>query len=294
MKLERFAMDALGDKRQFLAPLFVTPDIGVAVLDSRFRFQVVNHVLAATNGFPVKAHIGKTVRQILGPVAGELEPRLRRAFGTGRTDIFETVVKMPTSSRIGHWIQTYIPLRDPMGKTAQVCAIVLDVTEKKRLEELLFGLTGKLLYLHANLSRSLDDLSGNTLHRIGGVSQMAHSLELVHRCTAELIEVLKTLKPSASPRSKQLFSNSQPLTSSRIRMMPVASDDNPFIGGLSAREREVMRLLAENQSNKQIGVGLGISVRTVEAHRRRIMEKLDLHSVGELIHLAIRNGIVEA
>src|ERR1700722_20311688 len=294
MKPERFAIDALGDKRQFLAPLFVTPDIGVAVLDNRFRFQVVNHVLAATNGFPVKAHIGKTVRQILGPVAGEVEPRLRRAFGTGRTDIFETIVKMPTRSRIGHWIQTYIPIRDPKGKTAQVCAIVLDVTEKKRLEELLFSLTGKLFYLHANLSRGLDNLSGNSLRRIGGVSQMAHSLELVHRCTAELIEVLKTLKPSASPRYKQLFTDSQPLTSSRIRMMPVALDDTPGIGGLSAREREVMRLLAENQSNKQIGVGLGISVRTVEAHRRRIMEKLDLHTVGELIHLAIRSGIVEA
>ena len=76
--------------------------------------------------------------------------------------------------------------------------------------------------------------------------------------------------------------------------MPVTSNDNLSIGHLSTREREVMRLLAENQSNKQIGVTLGISVRTVETHRRRIMEKLDLHSVGELIHLAIRKGIVEA
>jgi DNA-binding CsgD family transcriptional regulator len=294
MKPERFAINALGDKRRFLAPLFVTPDIGMAVLDNRFRFQVVNHVLAATNGIPVKAHIGKTVRHVLGPIAEEVEPRLRRAFATGRSEIFETIVKMPTRSQIGHWIQTYIPLRDPTGNTAQVCAIVLEVTEKKRLEELLFGLTGKLLYLHANLSRSLDDLSGSTLHRIGGVSQMTHSLELVHRSTAELIEVLKTLKPSASPRSRQLSTDSQPLTASRIRMMPVTSKDNLFIGHLSAREHEVMRLLAENQSNKQIGVSLGISVRTVEAHRRRIMEKLDLHSVGELIHLAIRNGIVEA
>jgi DNA-binding CsgD family transcriptional regulator len=294
MKPERFASDALGDKSKFLAPLLVTPDIGVAVLDNLFRFQAVNHVLAATNGVPVKAHIGRTVRQVLGPVAGELEPKLRRAFGTGQTDIFETIVRMPTRSRIGHWIQTYIPLRDPKGKTAQVCAIVLEVTEKKRLAELLFGLTGKLLYLHANLSKSLDDLSGSNHHRTGEVSQMADSLELVHRCTADLIEVLKTLKPSASRRSEQLFTDSQPLASSRTRVLPVGVNDDPSIGFLSAREREVMRLLAENQSNKQIGVGLGISVRTVEAHRRRIMEKLDLHTVGELIHLAIRSGIVEA
>jgi DNA-binding CsgD family transcriptional regulator len=293
MKPEQFAINAFGDKLRFLAPLLVTPDIGMAVLDNRFRYQVVNHVLAATNGIPVKAHIGKTVRHVLGPVAEEVEPRLRRVFATGRTEIFETVVKMPTRSQIGHWIQTYIPLRDPTGNTAQVCAIVLEVTEKKRLEELLFGLAGKLLYLHANLSRSLDDLSGGTLSRIDGGSQMAHSLELVHRCSTELIEVLKTLKPSGSPRSRQFSTDCQPLTSPRIRM-PVTSNDNLFIGHLSAREHEVMRLLAENQSNKQIGVTLSISVRTVETHRRRIMEKLDLHSVGELIHFAIRNGIVEA
>src|SRR5579871_6656106 len=294
MKSERFAINALGDKKRFLAPLLVTPDIGVAVLDNRFRYQVVNHVLAATNGIPVKAHIGKTVRHVLGPVAGEVEPMLRRAFASGRSEIFETIVKMPTRSQIGHWIQTYIPLRDPMGNTAQVCAIVLEVTKKERLEELLFGLTGKLLYLHANLSRSLDDLPGDAFHGSRGVSQIAHSLELVNQCTAELMEVLKTLKPAASPRSRQFSTDSQRLASSRIRMMPVTSDDSPSIGHLSAREHEVMRLLAENQSNKQIGVTLGISVRTVETHRRRIMEKLDLHSVGELIHLAIRNGVVEA
>ena len=294
MKPERFAIKALGDKRRFLAPLLLTPDIGVAILDNGLRFQVINHVLAATNGIPVKAHIGKTVRHVLGPVAEEVEPRLRRTFATGRSEIFEISVKMPTRSQIGNWIQTYIPLRDQMGNTTQVCAIVLEVTEKKRLEELLFGLTGKLLYLHANLSRSLDDLPGGTFHGSRGVSQIAHSLELVQRCTSELIEVLKTLKPSASPRSGQLSSDPQPLTSSRLQIMPVTSNDNLFIGHLSAREHEVMRLLAENRSNKQIGVTLGISVRTVETHRRRIMEKLDLHSVGELIHLAIRNGVVEA
>ena len=133
MKPERFAINALGDKRRFLAPLLVTPDIGMAVLDNKFRFQVVNHALAATNGIPVKAHIGKTVHHVLGPVAKEVEPRLRRAFATGRSEIFETVVKMPTRSHVGHWIQTYIPLRDSTGNAAQVCAIVLEVTAKKKI-----------------------------------------------------------------------------------------------------------------------------------------------------------------
>jgi two-component system, NarL family, response regulator NreC len=56
----------------------------------------------------------------------------------------------------------------------------------------------------------------------------------------------------------------------------------------------VLQLLASNRNNKQVAAGLNLSVRTVEAYRRRIMEKLELRSIGELIHVAIRHGVVEA
>jgi len=63
---------------------------------------------------------------------------------------------------------------------------------------------------------------------------------------------------------------------------------------LRVREREILQLLAENKSNKEIAVSLRISVRTVETHRRSIMQKLNATSIVELVHYAIRNGIVEA
>jgi DNA-binding NarL/FixJ family response regulator len=59
---------------------------------------------------------------------------------------------------------------------------------------------------------------------------------------------------------------------------------------LSNREREVLQLLAEGKSTKQIALHLHISVKTVETHRRQIMEKLDIHSVAELTKYAIRQG----
>jgi two-component system response regulator NreC len=62
---------------------------------------------------------------------------------------------------------------------------------------------------------------------------------------------------------------------------------------LSPREREVLQLLAESRTNKEMATLLGISVYTVEAHRGRIMEKLNLHTVGELVRFAIRNGLVD-
>jgi len=60
------------------------------------------------------------------------------------------------------------------------------------------------------------------------------------------------------------------------------------------REVEIIRLLAEGKANKEIGAELGITTRTVETHRARIMLKLGLHSLTELIHYAIRHEIFSA
>jgi DNA-binding NarL/FixJ family response regulator len=62
---------------------------------------------------------------------------------------------------------------------------------------------------------------------------------------------------------------------------------------LSVREREVVQLLAEGRSNKEVADVLHISTRTVENHRAKVMEKLNLKSFSELVRYAIRNKIVE-
>ena len=59
------------------------------------------------------------------------------------------------------------------------------------------------------------------------------------------------------------------------------------------REVDIIRLLAEGRANKEIAAELGITIRTVETHRARIMLKLGLHSLAELVHYAIRHKIVE-
>jgi DNA-binding NarL/FixJ family response regulator len=62
---------------------------------------------------------------------------------------------------------------------------------------------------------------------------------------------------------------------------------------LSPREREIVQLLAEGKSNKEVAVALHISVKTAETHRTNLMRKLDLHSISELVRYAIRNKMVE-
>lgn len=62
---------------------------------------------------------------------------------------------------------------------------------------------------------------------------------------------------------------------------------------LTSREREVLQMIAEGKTNKEIANTLNLSVYTVEAHRGRIMEKLNLHSTGELVRFALRNGLID-
>jgi DNA-binding NarL/FixJ family response regulator len=81
---------------------------------------------------------------------------------------------------------------------------------------------------------------------------------------------------------------------SRSEDLPASTDDHkPSRQRLTPREREILQLLAEGKSNKDVANLLGISVNTAEAHRANIMVKLGLHSLAELVHYAIRNQIIK-
>ncbi|MGD9874034.1 MAG: response regulator [Kiritimatiellia bacterium] len=69
------------------------------------------------------------------------------------------------------------------------------------------------------------------------------------------------------------------------------SSKTPAFAVLTDREREVLQMITEGRSTKEIGGEIGVSVKTVETHRHNIMEKLNLHSVAELTKYAIREGI---
>ncbi|MCC7176349.1 MAG: response regulator transcription factor [Bryobacterales bacterium] len=62
---------------------------------------------------------------------------------------------------------------------------------------------------------------------------------------------------------------------------------------LTGREREILQSLAEGKTNKEIASALNLSIYTVDSHRGHIMEKLNLHSIGELVRFALRNGLID-
>ncbi|HEX8077765.1 MAG TPA: response regulator transcription factor [Chthoniobacterales bacterium] len=94
----------------------------------------------------------------------------------------------------------------------------------------------------------------------------------------------------AVANGKQYFT---PHVTNRTAQGEVAPGGARMPARLSAREREIVQLLAEGRTNKEIATLLGIAYKTVDAHRTNIMKRLNIHSVAELVRYAIRERIIE-
>ena len=106
---------------------------------------------------------------------------------------------------------------------------------------------------------------------------------------AQIIPAIKALcehKPYLTSRAAEVVLDSY-LTGDGV-----AKHATP--GGLTPREREIVQLLAEGKSNKEVGTALGISVKTAETHRATVMHKLGFKAFSELVRFAVRNHIVSA
>jgi len=103
--------------------------------------------------------------------------------------------------------------------------------------------------------------------------------------TDELIQAIDSVQ------SGKTFFSSEIAQAALQQLVQNGGKKEPF-GQLTSREREVLVLIAEGKSNKEIATKLGIGVRTIETHRERIMRRLGIHSVAGLTKFAIANGLV--
>lgn len=103
------------------------------------------------------------------------------------------------------------------------------------------------------------------------------------------VEALANHKSFFTPRAKDLIL-------SNFNRNGVSPSDDPEIlfERLTPREREVVQLLSEGKSSKEVGSALNISYKTAETHRANLMRKLEIHSISELVRYAVRNQIIEA
>jgi len=165
--LPKWAELAQRDPEELLAAFMSTPDIGVAICNDQLRYEAVNEALARMNGVSPATHLGKTLREILGDAANAVEPSFQRVFVTGQPLLnVEVSVELPTRTEMGHWVESYFPVKDDTGRVKRVSAVVIEITKQKRLEEAVRSLSAKLeeerkrlrtlLEVHRTLDSTLD------------------------------------------------------------------------------------------------------------------------------------------
>ena len=102
------------------------------------------------------------------------------------------------------------------------------------------------------------------------------------------VQALSLHKPYFTPKISEM------LASGYLKPEHLQKPGDATGTGLTPREREIVQLLAEGKSNKEVADALAISVKTAETHRTNVMRKLQIHSVSELVRYAIRNNITAA
>jgi formate hydrogenlyase transcriptional activator len=141
----RDAAEGLIESEQLLATYFSASKVGFCILDTDFRYLAINHTLAAMNGISADEHLGKNVREILGDFAGLVEPQFKRVLET-QQPVFNLEISftLPTRTEPGHWVEHYVPIKDASGKVKQIGVVAIEVTEQRKLEESLRGVSKTL------------------------------------------------------------------------------------------------------------------------------------------------------
>ena len=149
--------DAFSEPEQLLAAFFSASNVGFYILDKDLSYVAVNHALADMNGRPAAAHLGKTLREVVGELADKIEPELQRVLNTGKPVLnLEVSGVLPTRPDVEHQLGHYFPIQDGTGQVKQIGVMVVGNTGRRRLEQAITTLGDKLQQEKARLQAVLE------------------------------------------------------------------------------------------------------------------------------------------
>ncbi len=288
-----------GDAQQFASGIFDSPMLGLAILDTQLRYIAVNNALAAMHGIPPQEHAGKTVSEVLGHAALTVKPALGRVLATGeRISSLEVKATLPTRDAPGHFRINLFPIIDASGVVAEIVALVVEITKLREFEACLLDLMGHLPRVRDQvICLGLPNREENDK-----IQSWRGSIEMLEAFVRQIHELSDLLRPPDRLTNIVPFEPSQlslpdfaPVPRDREKSQELSSrsliPENEAIQ-LPPRQVETLKLLAQGKSNKEVAAILDISVRTVDHYRERIMLKLELHSLTELLQYALRNKLI--
>ena len=136
----------LSERVSQLDAIYDSAPVGLSYSDRSLRYVAVNERLAAMNGRPVAAHLGRTLREVMPEVADAVEPLYRRVLDTGEP-VLDVDIRTTTAATCGQardYLASYWPVRDATGAVAGVNVAVLDITDRKAAETALAASEARL------------------------------------------------------------------------------------------------------------------------------------------------------
>jgi formate hydrogenlyase transcriptional activator len=139
------APESVQEWEQLLTVYSDASQVGICILDTELRYLAVNRTLAKMNGMPPEVHLGKSVREVLGDSAEPVESYIGSILATGKPVLNRQISGLlPNRKDFGHWIAHYIPIWSASGALTRIGAVVVEITEQKKLEEAFRSVSQKL------------------------------------------------------------------------------------------------------------------------------------------------------
>jgi hypothetical protein len=107
--------------------------IGCIVRDTETRFLTINSARASMVGATVEEHVGKTTREMMGPVADQVEQILIEVMTKACPISTKVSGRLPRRSADGEWIARYVPVKDNFGRVTMIATLVIDVSAERKL-----------------------------------------------------------------------------------------------------------------------------------------------------------------
>jgi PAS domain S-box-containing protein len=183
--LEALSMSesAMRERLQELQTIYDTAPMGMCLLDKDLRYVRINDRLAGMNGFPVKGHIGKTVREMVPLLADEVEPIFRRIIETGEPVIgYELTGETSAEPGVRRtWLASWYPQRDAEAKIVGLNIMVQDITDRKHTDEALHDSEERLRGFSGQLEQLVEERTRELVQSQDRLRMLATELNLTEQ-----------------------------------------------------------------------------------------------------------------
>ena len=295
--------EPLAERLQSLSGLLNNTTVGVAFFDRTLHCTALNGAFARMIGTSADGQAGKTLHQLFASEAAQLEPAFEHVWATGASlSNFELKVQGPGEKQSHRWLVNLYPIGDAERRFPLIAATFYEVTKTTSAELRLDRLSDRFragAFDDSELfGKDFAELSARTLELVQRSVGLLKSSSSLRCYVSEMrleagLERLALYLYAAPQQVPDAPADLAPAGSERATTAASTPAKELIASKPSFREQQVLLLLAEGKSNKEIAALLNLSTRTIESYRARIMQKLGLHSTAALVRYAVRNKLVE-